>query len=68
MHKTLHPKDNRQTMYVKKRKRIRHCVNASIQGLKEYIKMGEKTKPILAASNSPDNIMADGIKRSRKQI
>ena len=74
MHKALHPRDDRDGLYVSRNKRgrglatIEDCVEATIQGLKEFTKKS-KERLHMAANNSRCNIWTNRkTTKTRKQI
>ena len=68
MHKALHPRDDIDRLFVSRKEggrgltSIKDCIDASIQGLKDYIKKS-KERLITVATSSIDNIRANKKKR-----
>ena len=74
MHKALHPRDDKNRLYVSRKEggrclaNIEDCVEATIQGLEEYTKKS-KDRLLMAANNSRCNIWTNRkTTKTRKQI
>ena len=72
MHKTLHPRDNIDTLYLSKKEGgrgsalIEASVNASIRQLEDYI-LKSKERLITAANNKTGNIKTNRTTITSKQ-